>query len=337
MKGDGLGPFVEKALRSVASATIAKPLKPFAKRDLAEITRYRTLAEERDGLTLEEANHLIRDFLTAPDPRMVSRIGSTELRALYKFRYRSTRSLSERVYAMVSAWEAPVWSPWEHRNLRSQTGFFPVSRQNVADFYELMVASLREIDLLGSWVPGEDAFRKELSSCQVTPKENLEPFFATNPWTSGLAGKKVLVVHPFSESISRQFVERRTRLFEDERMLPKFDLTVLPAVQTLGSNRAGFASWFDALDFMFEKVLSHPSDVVIVGAGAYGLPLSAMLKRAGRTVIHLGGPTQLLFGIRGRRWDEIPAYSNLANEHWIRPTPNETPPGAKQVDHGVYW
>jgi hypothetical protein len=34
-----------------------------------------------------------------------------------------------------------------------------------------------------------------------------------------------------------------------------------------------------------------------------GLPLAAAIKAMGRPALHLGGALQLLFGIRGRRWE----------------------------------
>ena len=45
-------------------------------------------------------------------------------------------------------------------------------------------------------------------------------------------------------------------------------------------------------------------DVAIIGCGAYGFPLAAKLKQAGKQAIHLAGATQLLFGIKGKRWEE---------------------------------
>lgn len=98
-----------------------------------------------------------------------------------------------------------------------------------------------------------------------------------------------------------------------------------------------FATWFDALDHMFVEALEKPFDVALVGCGAYGFPLAARLKRAGKKVVHLGGVLQLLFGIQGKRWDNRPAYRVLYNESWTRPSPEETPPSASQVDGGVYW
>jgi glycerol-3-phosphate dehydrogenase len=47
-------------------------------------------------------------------------------------------------------------------------------------------------------------------------------------------------------------------------------------------------------------------DVALIGCGAYGLPLASHVKRKGKQSIHLGGGLQLLFGIKGKRWDDNP-------------------------------
>ena len=57
----------------------------------------------------------------------------------------------------------------------------------------------------------------------------------------------------------------------------------------------------------------------------------------GRPALHLGGALQLLFGIRGRRWEAMPRFAALMNEAWVRPLPQETPAAASQVDGGCYW
>ena len=76
-------------------------------------------------------------------------------------------------------------------------------------------------------------------------------------------------------------------------------------------------------------------DVAIIGAGAYGMFLGAFCKDMGKQALHLGGATQMLFGIKGKRWDG----STLYNEHWIRPSKDETPKGVEQFEHGTfaYW
>ena len=77
--------------------------------------------------------------------------------------------------------------------------------------------------------------------------------------------------------------------------------------------------------------------MAIIGAGAYGLPLAAHVKRLGKKAVHLGGATQILFGIRGKRWDEMPFFQKLYNEHWVRPLPSEVPKDYQRVEGGCYW
>jgi len=82
---------------------------------------------------------------------------------------------------------------------------------------------------------------------------------------------------------------------------------------------------------------SSAVDVAIVGAGAWSLLLVTYAKSLGAWGIHLGGPTQLLFGIKGRRWESSEDVSRYFNEAWVRPSANETPRTVRQVENGCYW
>ena len=92
-------------------------------------------------------------------------------------------------------------------------------------------------------------------------------------------------------------------------------------------------------------------DIAIIGCGAYGLPLAAHVKRIGKQAVHMGGGTQLLFGILGKRWTEQYSgsfhyrpgidisldYHPLFNEYWVFPGQNEKPKGSDKVDNSCYW
>jgi hypothetical protein len=114
---------------------------------------------------------------------------------------------------------------------------------------------------------------------------------------------------------------------------------VLKAVQTIGDNNEfGFDTWFDALKYMYDEAMKRDFDVVIIGCGEYGMPLAAMLKKAGKKAIHLGGVTQCLFGIKGSRWVNSPIDKKIPmNDYWIYPDESETPSGAQNVEGGCYW
>jgi hypothetical protein len=146
----------------------------------------------------------------------------------------------------------------------------------------------------------------------------------------------VLVVHPFATSIESQLA-RRQRLFADPAVLPDFELVSLCPPQTLAGATQGYDSWLAALDELVGRVAALDFDLALLGCGAYGLPLAAAIKQMRRPALHLGGALQLLFGIRGRRWQAMPRYAALMNEFWVRPLPQETPAAAYSVDGGCYW
>ncbi|MDE3274907.1 MAG: hypothetical protein PUJ80_02655 [Verrucomicrobiota bacterium] len=78
---------------------------------------------------------------------------------------------------------------------------------------------------------------------------------------------------------------------------------------------------------------------LLIGAGAYGMSIGAYVKRElGKKALHLGGIKQLLFGIKGRRWDARPKYTNgLYNDAWSRPLDAERPQNFMQIESGGYW
>jgi thioredoxin reductase len=89
-------------------------------------------------------------------------------------------------------------------------------------------------------------------------------------------------------------------------------------------------------------------DIALIGAGAYGFHLAAHAKRSGKKAVHMGGALQLLFGIRGKRWEDpnygnkywnVPknAYVNLMNENWIRPGEINKPSKVNLVEDACYW
>jgi hypothetical protein len=73
--------------------------------------------------------------------------------------------------------------------------------------------------------------------------------------------------------------------------------------------------------------------ILTLGAGAWSLPLVAHAKKLGTKGIHLGGSLQLLFGIKGGRFDSNQIY----NESWTRPLPSEVPANFKKMEQGAYW
>lgn len=271
-----------------------------------------------------------RRVLAEHRPVMVARFGSTELACVsFYLRWRE-RALLPAVYrrsVRKIAWE--------------NSGIFPTDDASLDRFCEYYLSCLSQADVLGVWFnPSEDRIVERFApQARLVHLEALNPVLYERPWNAELAGKRVLVVHPFAATIASQYRDHRERLFANPAILPEFELTTIRAVQSIAGNTGGYASWFDALDAMQEQIAATDFDIAIIGAGAYGLPLASFVKQMGRQAVHLGGQTQLLFGIRGRRW-EIESPDDIAplfNEYWVRPSAEETPERSGAVEGGCYW
>ncbi len=164
----------------------------------------------------------------------------------------------------------------------------------------------------------------------------LEPFYFDIPWSSELLGKKVLVIHPFEESIINQY-SRKELIFKDQNVLPDFELLTLKSEQTHGGGVDGSRPFFEGLDLMKSKMDAIDYDIALIGCGAYGLLLADHAKKREKQAVHIGGGLQILFGIKGGRWDKHPEISALYNEYWVRPLDSEKPRNISIVEGGTYW
>ena len=287
----------------------------------------------------QQANDQIRNLLGKNQPCMVSRIGGTEIPVIVNhiditaplpFFQKATEFINGK---RDRFW----WDPKVKSDMRDFSGFFSNTEELLTKYSIETLNDLKFIDILGSWLKEENRVAEYFSPSLIRiPLVDLEPYHFQNPWSELLAGKKVLVVHPFEESIKSQYAKHKL-LFKDPAVLPEFELKTLKSVQSLVGNQVPFPDWFAALDWMCQQMEKIDFDITVIGAGAYGLPLAAHAKRMGKMAVHLGAATQMLFGIRGKRWDEYPEFHYLFNEHWVRPQPQETPQNFRNLEAGAYW
>ena len=283
----------------------------------------------------------IREKLLSPEPCMLSRFGAVEIGCVVN--YLGIYHQKRKIIKYIKGEAFPWW--WEEETMypmRNNAGFFSATPELLKRFSEMMIEDMPLIDILASWRFEEEYFSKELQNAYKIDFEPYNPFWSDVPWTAALENKKVLVVHPFAETIQKQYL-RKELIHKDPRVLPTFDLQTIKAIQTIGNQGDGrFETWFDALEVMKNEIDKMDYDVCLLGCGAYGMPLAAHVKRSGKKAVHLGGSLQLLFGIRGARWENSNYnatynYSKLMNEFWVKPSATETPSKAQQVEEGCYW
>ena len=226
----------------------------------------------KEIIQLQDANELIRQRIASQEPFMAARYGGTETEAAWIFD------------SNIPSWNRRRMKDIAYR-MDIKSGFFSNDITYLKHFSDLIKETSGYVDLLGVWFMEMEDYMIEryAPQCQLTRPRALEPWYVKNPWTASLKGKKVLVIHPFEDTIHRQY-EKRERLFPGTEILPEFgDLYTVKAVQTMvGERDKRFGDWFEALEWMFEEAMKLDFDVAIIGCGAYGFPLAAKLRKAGK-------------------------------------------------------
>jgi len=280
----------------------------------------------REIFDIERGNQLIYDMILSNKQLAIARIGSTERISIIeeeKYNLNISRNINQSIVNQLCNW----------------SGFFQNSISGLIRFSELYKECLSELDIVALWeTPLEEYIVKNYcSNSEFTLLRAVEPWYFDNPWTYALKGKKVLVIHPFKNTILSQ-IEKREKLFRNPKLFPECEINVIQAVQTIsGEKDDRFTDWFEALEFMYQETKKYDFDIALIGCGAYGLPLASKIKKDDRIAIHMGGALQLLFGIKGNRWDHHQEISKLYNEYWVRPCEEEVPTESKVVENGCYW
>ena len=325
---------INKSLRF----TIWLLTKPFIRQEFFIYSVYQRLIDIKpEAISRIDTNKMIFKLIKTDEPFMVGRFGWTEIDTLIHYDNFLKMNSIEKFHEWSLTFRYPFSKNCILNDIHRQSGFYPVTKKNIGLFREEMISSMSRVDLLASWVKGECRYQKYMQHTQVCELDFIEPYLSKNPWSEALEGLKVLIVHPFTDSIYEQYTQNRSKIFKDKKVLPKFELKLIKAPQTLPGDSYSFSNWFETLDALTEQTYKLDFDIALIGCGAYGFPLASRIKNLGKKSIHLGGATQLLFGIKGKRWDQQPVFMNLYNEFWKYPAMNEKPKGYFGIDAGCYW
>ena len=233
--------------------------KLYAKAFIGELPPY-----DRGVTDFNQASELIYDLLVSGKPCMVARFGAFELNVVVNYCgvSREKHSMWDFIKGNELQW---WWNEFSLLKLQTNAGVFPISHQLAARFSELMLEDMKQVDILGSWQRNEQLMIDEYClKLQKVMLLALEPYWAIEPWTRALEGKKVLVIHPFASLIESQYAEKRELLFQDKRVLPSFELKTLQAVQSIGGE-SEFKDWFEALDWMKTRMDATDYDIALIG------------------------------------------------------------------------
>lgn len=267
-----------------------------------------------------EANTAIQNILQKNIPSFIGRSGIVELRSC--FYYSKYKAVPNQLLHL----------------LQNNAGVYG---KKIIEFFHEYIAAISNADLNVYWTQSD---LKEVqdhlygiysNSCLKFENRGVEPYYFSNPWSQYLKNKRVLVIHPFKQSIENQY--KNKNLLWSNNTLPDFTLLTYKSIQSIG-NTGPHESWTESLQHMKNDIKLIDFDIALIGCGAYGMPLGSFIKtQMNKIAIHMGGALQILFGIKGYRWDSHDEISQMYNQYWIRPLETEKPQAYKTVEQGCYW
>ena len=277
----------------------------------------------------------LRDAIEQKKPFYVGKCGGTELRAIMLV------DLARQPDGRVQNFEIKP-------QLFYHSGVYPINKDSVVKFAEVYQSALDQMDLNVEWnrVENQEKIFGRIPNRVLSLTAQASWYWRT-PFSHLFKGKTVLVISPFHHYVEKQYHDRRQCIFArdfDEEVLPEFTLRTmtvpLPMWNVSAENAAlpetfGNRTWLTALDELKRQMGEIDFDIAVIGAGAFGLPLGAEVKRLGKVGIVLGGTLGPLFGIMGHRFDMYGIYKNFYyNDCWVR---MEKPEGAEKMEKAAYW
>ena len=225
-------------------------------------------------------------------------------------------------------------------------GIYSKKKEDIKLFYENNLECLKNSKFLccfdNSFSPIE---KKLLEHFNLTKLKSriLEPFYACleelEPWSLHLFGKKVLIINPFVDSFQKQ-LKNNFRFFKDKIIFhPEQEFVFYKTYQTSAGNHI-HSSWVETFELMKEGIRKLDFDIALLGCGGYGLSLCNFIKmELGKSAIYVGGGLQLLFGVKGRRWETHPIIKKLIDENgtFISPSGDEVMKNKDKIENGCYW
>ena len=269
-----------------------------------------------------DGNNFLRHHLKNNKPFAAGKIGGTELKLLY------------------TQFTGQMIPPDLKEEAENVSGLVPTNKDTLEWFSTTFLESLSRMDLLCKWsaiIPQlEERLINEKTKAYTTPLQHIEPYFFDNPWTECLEGKKVLIFSPFADSIDKNF-PKLDKIW-DNKIKPNFDIIPYRYPTSITITKDSKLKSAKEIYDKFKAIIhTEDFDVGIFGTGYTGLLFASECKVIGKAGIHLGGATQMLFGVLGNRWKAIKEFEPFINEHWTTPTKDETPERVSVVEDACYW
>ena len=236
--------------------------------------------------------------------------------------------------------------------LERNAGIFPATANSAKQWVNATEDAIRNTDLLvAGWYAPIAA--QEIQYLQTLGKKTpflplraLEPYYVPyeHQWSRNFLYRKVAVVNSFANFAMEQR-ESAKLIWPDrsESLLPEAQYIPIETgyAPVLAKGRAEWDtpinSWQEAVDCVVKRVIESEAEIVLIGCGGLSMIIGNRLKELGKVCIVMGGAIQVLFGIKGKRWENHSVISRFWNSAWKYPPLERTPLGADSIEGGCYW
>lgn len=274
----------------------------------------------------------IYEALKSEKPLCVGKIGNAELMCAYNYFLAKHNN------------QHPIpWNPTIIQEIYVNAGVFPQTEEARCYFAEQLSDAVANTDIIPPWNNGLGDFefrfiRSRNPNSILVDLGALEPFYHGLPWSRVLKDKKVLVISPFVNTITKQY-SNKNKIWSNPEVLPSFELKTIfhPTSKAISGEKNKYGTWQEMVNDIKEQISNTDFDIALIGTGASSLPLASFVKQLNKKAVHLGGSLQILFGIKGKRWEQWKIFDYFYTDTWTRPSIEETPEGFQQIEGGTYW
>lgn len=231
--------------------------------------------------------------------------------------------------------------------LESNAGIYVRDDDSFKEYATRLVASYDHCTMIAEWEkvgkvysftgPGQELITERTPEIPKINALALEPYYFKDSWMDALKGKRILIVHPFVETMKKQSTQLAT-LFPGRSWFEDCTFTFLAPPLTLAGNHQE-RDWQEHMNEFLETLRPlQEYDVALVAAGGYGMIIADVIyTECHKSVIYIGGALQIFFGIIGKRWFDNKQVLQLMTDEWVRPGAAEKPANFTRVEKGCYW
>lgn len=279
---------------------------------------------------IEKDNLYIKSVIESNKPFYIGRIAGCELKVAHSF---VSNTIQNNTHDLLE--------------LENNAGIKVNDSISLKKYVDKLIISYMHCTVIAEWdISGKVFSHTGLGQQLITNKTQdipkidaraLEPYYFEDSWMPTLKGKRILIVHPFSNTFSKQILNIKN-IFPNRSWFEDCDIQFIQPPLTLAGNHGG-KDWQEHYNNFIERLKDCKDfDIALVAAGGYGMLIADYIyTELNKSVMYIGGALQLFFGVIGKRWFDNKDILKLVNDDWIRPSKDDKPTNFTRVEKGCYW